>query len=300
MPPLVSVLMTAYNREKYISEAIESVLNQTYKNWELIIVDDRSTDSTVDIANHYANLDPRIRVYVNEKNLSDYPNRNRAASYARGKYLKYLDSDDKLYPHALEIMVDAMEKFPEAGFAVTKVKRDPQRMFPYQISPYEAYRRHYFENDIFNHSPLSYIIRAEVFRKLGGFREEKNISDYEMWHRIAMHYPVVLLQDGLTWYRRHSEQQMVTDNSDPIVLHRYFSINYHYLNHPDCPLSGEEKTAALKKIREKEARLILFALRKFGLKKAKQLLDNSGYTLVGVLALAPKFYVQKTVKCLFK
>ena len=90
--PLVSVLMTAYNREKYIAEAIESVLASTYSNLELIIVDDCSKDNTLQIATNYQAKDDRIKVYKNEKNLGDYPNRNKAASYAKGKYLKYVDS----------------------------------------------------------------------------------------------------------------------------------------------------------------------------------------------------------------
>ncbi|HEV2714429.1 MAG TPA: glycosyltransferase family A protein, partial [Terriglobales bacterium] len=95
--PLVSVLMTAYNREKYIAEAIESVLASNFKDFELIIVDDCSKDRTAEIARRYTS-DSRVQVHVNEKNLGDYPNRNRAASLARGKYLKYLDSDDVIYP----------------------------------------------------------------------------------------------------------------------------------------------------------------------------------------------------------
>ncbi len=75
---LISILMTAYNREHYITEAIESVLASTYQNWELIIVDDGSKDDTVSIAKSYAAEDARIKVHVNEKNLGDYPNRNRA------------------------------------------------------------------------------------------------------------------------------------------------------------------------------------------------------------------------------
>src|SRR5436853_5775843 len=107
--PLVSVLMTAYNREQFIGEAIESVLSSTYKNFELIIVDDCSGDSTVSIAKDYGRKDSRIKVYVNEKNLGDYQNRNKAATYASGKYLKYADSDDKLFPDGLNYCVRVME-----------------------------------------------------------------------------------------------------------------------------------------------------------------------------------------------
>ena len=117
--PLASVLMTAYNREDFIAEAIESVIASTYENWELIIVDDQSKDRTVEIIKKYVALDERIKLYVNDINLGDYSNRNKAASYARGKYIKYVDSDDIIYPHCLQVMIASMEKFPIAciGFA---------------------------------------------------------------------------------------------------------------------------------------------------------------------------------------
>src|SRR5947207_2038625 len=115
--PLVSVLTTAYNREKYIAEAIESVLACSFKDFELIIVDDCSADRTVAIGRRYPS-ESRVRVHVNEKNLGDYPNRNRAASLAQGRYLKYVDSDDVIYPHGLEAMVGMMERFPDSGLGL--------------------------------------------------------------------------------------------------------------------------------------------------------------------------------------
>jgi glycosyltransferase involved in cell wall biosynthesis len=99
--PTVSVLMTAYNRERYIASSIDSVLAQTFDDFELVIVDDGSSDGTVEIARRFARQDRRVRVEVNDRNLGDYPNRNRAAALARGTLLKYHDSDDLLYPHCL-------------------------------------------------------------------------------------------------------------------------------------------------------------------------------------------------------
>ncbi len=94
--PEVSVLTTCYNRAPYIEQTIESVLSQTSQNFEYIIVDDCSTDGSYEIAKSFAEKDRRIQVHQNEKNLGDYPNRNLAASYARGRYLKFIDSDDIL------------------------------------------------------------------------------------------------------------------------------------------------------------------------------------------------------------
>jgi glycosyltransferase involved in cell wall biosynthesis len=83
--PIVLILTTVYNRKKYIGACIESVLASIYKDWELIIVDDQSNDNSVAIAQKYEEKDARIKVYINETNLGDYPNRNQAASYAQGK-----------------------------------------------------------------------------------------------------------------------------------------------------------------------------------------------------------------------
>src|SRR5262245_27356318 len=99
--PRVSVLMTAYNRAAYIGAAIESVLAQTWSDFELIVSDDHSADSTVDIVREYAGRDRRIRLSINDRNLGDYPNRNAAASLSRGEFLKYHDSDDLMYRHCL-------------------------------------------------------------------------------------------------------------------------------------------------------------------------------------------------------
>src|SRR3954469_22732147 len=92
--PSVSVLLTTYNRERYVAEAIESVLAQTFEDFELIVSDDCSSDRTLEIVNGYARRDRRIRVAVNDRNLGDYGNRRHVASLATGRYLKYHDSDD--------------------------------------------------------------------------------------------------------------------------------------------------------------------------------------------------------------
>jgi len=116
--PVVSILITVFNRENYIAECIDSVLVSSYQNWEIIIVDDHSTDNSVSIAREYEEKDKRISVYVNEKNLGDYPNRNKVASFAKGKYIKYLDADDIIYKYSLSLMVDAMEQFPLSNLAL--------------------------------------------------------------------------------------------------------------------------------------------------------------------------------------
>ncbi len=92
--PLVSIIMPAYNAERYIREAVDSVTAQTHRNWELIIIDDRSSDNTADIALEYHRLDPRIRLIKNEDNLGAAGSRNRGLDEASGDYVALLDADD--------------------------------------------------------------------------------------------------------------------------------------------------------------------------------------------------------------
>lgn len=101
MQDLVSIIMPSYNTAKYICESIESVMSQTYKNWELIIVDDCSTDDTDSIVAHYLS-DKRINYIKNEKNSGAAVSRNRALREAKGRWIAFLDSDDLWMPDKLE------------------------------------------------------------------------------------------------------------------------------------------------------------------------------------------------------
>ncbi len=202
--PDVSVLMTAYNRELYISEAIESVLTSTFINFELIIVDDCSQDRTIEIARKYEALDSRVKVYANEMNLGDYPNRNKAASYAIGKYLKYLDSDDIMNSNCLERMVFEMENYPACAFGISS-----RSLLELQIHyPESAYRTHFFKRGILDISPSGCIIRKDVFDQENGFLELRCVSDFEFWLRLALKYPLLELEKDLIFWREHNQQEI--------------------------------------------------------------------------------------------
>jgi glycosyltransferase involved in cell wall biosynthesis len=256
--PLVSVLMTAYNREKYIAEAIESVLASTFQDFELIIVDDCSRDHTVEIVRRYTS-DPRLQVHVNEKNLGDYPNRNRAASLAKGQYLKYVDSDDYIYPRGLQIMVEMFEPFTEAAVGFCSFAQVSERPYPFQLSPREAYQYSYFNrtHSIFSRASLSSVIRRDKFETVGGFTGKRMVGDFEMWHILAARFPVVLLPDGIVWNREHPAQEIQDFRNRPSDAFTYNRISIDYLQRPECPLLPDERKRALKMIRRGQARRIL-------------------------------------------
>lgn len=104
MEELISIVLPVYNGEKYLRESIDSILAQTYKNWELLIVDDCSTDSSSEIAKEYVSKDRRIYYYHNENNLRLPRNLNKGFSLARGNYLTWTSDDNRFKPTALEKM----------------------------------------------------------------------------------------------------------------------------------------------------------------------------------------------------
>ena len=270
-PPKVSILTTVYNREKYIAACIDSVLASSYQDWELIIVDDVSSDTSVAIARAYEQKDARIKVYVNDKNLGDYPNRNKAASYAKGKYIKYLDADDIIYPHGLEIMVNTMEQFPEAGLGISQKVVEDVKPYPFIMQPKETFTREFLMRGVLGIGPTATIIRRDAFETLGGFTGTRYIGDTEMWYKLALAYPVVKMVDGLIFWRQHDDQQIVMEQQDYNIVGIRFSHSITTLNHPDLPLSKKEKDLALKKIRRRFARQLLQLVKQDRFKTANQI-----------------------------
>jgi len=204
--PLVSVLITSYNRQAFIAEAIESVLISTFSNFELIIVDDNSNDDTFTIAEKYATNDKRIRLFKNQKNLGQFGNRNKAASYATGKYLKYVDSDDIIYPYSLKMMVDALEGFPEAGLAFCLTCGPCKKPLPYLISSEEALQQHFFEGGLLFCGPSGLLFKREVFKSVGMFEDYGMPSDNHLTLKIASRFSVVAINRDLFWWRLHPQQ----------------------------------------------------------------------------------------------
>lgn len=281
--PLVSVLMPAYNSEAYIGQAIESVLASTYTNFELIITDDRSTDNTYPIAMSYADKDPRVKVILNDKNYGDYPNRNQAALYAKGKYIKYVDHDDYIYPYGLEQLVFYMEQFPEAGYGLCSLPQHAKRMYPFQLAPKETYVYNYFESEIFQKAPLSSIIRRDAFEALGGFTGKPFLGDYEFWHLLSQKFSVVLMPHGIVWYRVHEMQESKRMKEDPVHSFRYLEVGELMINSDNCPLNIEEKATVLKSLYYKQARSIVSAVKHDSVKKALQLKKMTKLSYIEIL-----------------
>ena len=274
--PTVSILTTCYNRAKFIGECIESVQQSKFKDYEHIIVDDGSTDDSVAIATRYAKIDPKIKVFVNEKNLGDYPNRNQAAKHATGKYLKYLDADDMHSPYILDIVIDCMESHPNAGLGLF-IHGEGSTHVSKCLNPEEALSLHYFDNiRILSRSPLSAIIKRTAFEALGGFPENQHVGDHELWHRLASHFPIVILPSKLSHYRVHDDQQSQDNRTDLKVPFKYYDAAIRGLQFDrGNALTSKTRTSIEQIIRRRQARTIFVLIWRLKLKSAVQLQRKS-------------------------
>jgi len=276
--PIVSVLMTAYNRERFIEEAIESVLASTLTNFELIIVDDGSKDNTVQLAQKYADKDARIRLFVNEKNLGDYPNRNKAASYANGKYLKYLDSDDLIYPPGLSVFVNSMEQFPDAAVGVTSFVGQEEQPYPFLLPPAAAYEYNFYKNSLFDIGPSGLIFHAARFREVGGFSGKRYVGDTEINLKLAARWPVVRIAGALVFWRQHEGQEIIAGLNSTGYLELQLPMYKDAFMNAECPLTEEKKKAIIQYHKKVAARQIIKMALQKNARQAIQFYKNLALT----------------------
>ena len=283
--PRVSVLVTVYNREAFLRATLQSILESSFGDFEVLVVDDCSTDSSADIARQIASLDCRIRVYVNTQNLGDYGNRMKAASLASGQYLKYVDSDDLIYPHTLGVMVDAMERDSSVALALSHSLPEDEEPYPWILKPAASYRKHFLGRGCFSCGPTGAIIRRSAFEEVGGFRKEwRVLSDIDLWLRLGARWPVALLPPGLVWWRRHPGQEYLSADANLIYLERGFELSMHALRDASCPLSDVDLRAAINRVKHHHARRLLalgFRHRQFRL--ATRLFQSSNLSLADLL-----------------
>ncbi len=284
--PFVSVLVTVYNRELYLRETLQSILASSYQDFEVIVVDDRSADHSVEIGKEIEANDDRVRLIVNDQNLGDYGNRMKAASLARGDFLKYVDSDDLIYPHALEVMVRSMERYPDAAVGLAHSMAEDDSPYPWRLTAEQAYRKHFLGRGCMSCGPTGAIIRRSVFETIGGFRPEWGVlSDSDLWFRIAAVHPIVLLPPGLVWWRRHPGQEFSKDGAAIDYLQRGFELDMLHLNDSACPLSENDRDQALRIRQHRMARHVLsLALKQRRLGLANQLYKASGLSVGKLIA----------------
>jgi glycosyltransferase involved in cell wall biosynthesis len=226
----------------------------------LIIVDDCSTDRTLEIIKQFEILDSRIRVFVNDFNLGDYKNRNRAASVASGQFLKYVDADDIIYSHGLEVMVNCMVDYPNAALGIQSVNREDITPYPILVEPRQSFVEHFLNGGLFLSGPTGVIINRDIFESEGGFSGKRYVGDTELWLRLGLTYPIVKFQPALIWWRSHDDQEIKKENlSFKPVLDRYL-MDKSFLFCKKCPLSQEELKLAYMKLNRRYLNNLLVKL----------------------------------------
>ena len=202
--PTVSVIIPTYNRARYLTGGVGSVVAQDYGDREIIVVDDGSTDGTPAVA---AGLGSAVR-YVRQENRGPAAARNCGIRASRGRYIAFLDSDDLFLPGKLSAQVRAFEERPEAGLVYTGCRLIDEDGHPLQ-ERYGAYLFGWVYHDLVFGECLptpSVMVRRDVLDRVGGFEENMRwAEDLDLWRRVARHYPIVALKDEFVAVRRHGE-----------------------------------------------------------------------------------------------
>jgi Glycosyl transferase family 2 len=234
--PLVSVVIPCWNQAGYLSEAIESVLAQTYPELELIVVDDGSDDNSYEVAARY----PGVR-RLRQPNSGVAVARNRGLAASSGGYVAFLDADDRLLPNALAVGMRELLIAPEAAFAAGR-PRDIGRtgeVIREAVQPLVT-RDHYLKllEECFIWSGSSVVYRRVPLEEVGAFNEDRVAADdYELYLKLARDYPVICHEEVVTEYRRHGSN---TTRNAALIL----SSQIQVLNGQRRRLRGRAERAA--------------------------------------------------------
>ena len=207
--PTVSVIIPTYNRANLVAKAIKSVLSQTYQDFEIIVIDDGSTDNTEEIIRGFK--DKRVKYIKKYKeNKGSSVARNIGIKVARGKYIALLDSDDEWLPEKLDKQIKVIKnEFPEVG-VVCSWSYNIDKKGNYISKRYLPKKDGYIYEDLLSTNPISVptvLIKKECFNRVGLFDDLLNAQeDWDMWIRIAKYYRFALIKVPLVKYRLHPNQ----------------------------------------------------------------------------------------------
>nr|WP_242067171.1 glycosyltransferase [Leptolyngbya sp. FACHB-711] len=216
--PVVSVVMTVYNRELYLAKAIESVLSQTRKDFELLVWDDGSTDRSITIAQSYAKQDKRIRVILAEHQGQGQALKAAFAA-ARGIYIGQVDSDDFLAPTALEETAALLDVYPQVGLVYTDYVVIDEK--GWILGEGERCQIPYSKDRLLIDFMIFHfrMIRRSAYEQVGGIDESfESIEDYELCLRLSEAAEIQHLKKALYYYRTHNDNLSLNKQVDQIFL----------------------------------------------------------------------------------
>ena len=218
--PVVSVVMAVYNEQPYLEEAVQSILGQTFEDFEFIIVNDGSTDGSKDVLERFAERDDRIRL-IHQENRGLIPSLNRGLSMAKGRYVARMDGDDVSHARRLERQVQLLNAHPEVGVVGTKIEYiDVEGRvtghWPLPTNPEVIAGRLLFNNCLCH---PSIVARRTLLRELGGYAEwAKYAEDYELWTRAVKTSRIKNVCETLLKLRRHEGSVTVSKRVEQIRM----------------------------------------------------------------------------------
>ncbi len=251
--PLLTIGMVTYNQEGLVSKAIESVLNQSYTNFELLINDDYSTDNTWNVIQQYN--DPRIHAVRNETNVYQYLNRNKVIERAKGKYLIFIDGDDLIYSFGIEYAIKMLEANPDAASILSHYLRN-NMVYPIKLSPREFNVCHFFGNNFLGTALTSVVFRTDAIRKIGGFSNKYISSDILIRVKLSSHHHTIITDVFFAWWRETPNQQS-RRLEYPIISNESYEQMKEIFSDSSCPLTENEKRLAIENTNRIIARRLL-------------------------------------------
>ena len=200
--PKVSILMSVYNCEKTVKKSIESIINQTFTDWEFIICDDGSKDNTYKILKEIARREPRIVLVKNDKNRGLSYSLNHCLKFAKGIYCARMDGDDLCDSSRLKKQVEFLDNNEQYGFVSTRMTRFDENgtyQIPEPIESYSPSEKDFIKGSPFCHAPV--MIRKVAYDFVNGYRDipqTLGVEDYDLWFRLyARGYKGYILQEPL-------------------------------------------------------------------------------------------------------
>lgn len=221
----VSIVLPVYNGANHIANSINSIINQTYRNWELIIVNDCSTDKTLQICNEFTHNDNRIKLFSNEKNLKLPNSLNIGFEVATGDYYTWTSDDNMYKPNAIETLVHAMEQYPDAVMVYadyTSIDADGEIL--YEVKLQEP--QYIVTGNVFG---ACFLYKAEIAKRVGKYDANLFLAeDYDYWMRIYRFGRIIHITDNLYLYRHH-ECSLSETKKDLIQEQTYKALEKNFL-----------------------------------------------------------------------